>query len=50
LGVELYFSNITANGTETLMGVVGSMKNLTSLQLGLEFNYISDDGGVYFNQ
>lgn len=42
----MYFSNITANGTEALMGAIGSMTNLTRLQLGLEFNYIGDDGGV----
>lgn len=43
----MYFSNITANGTEALMGAIGSMTNLTRLQLGLEFNYIGDDGGVH---
>jgi hypothetical protein len=46
-GIDLYFSNITANGTESLMGVVGSMDNLVKLNLGLEFNYITDEGGVH---
>lgn len=46
-GIDLYFSNITANGTESLMGVVGAMENLTKLNLGLEFNYIKDEGGVF---
>lgn len=45
-GIDLYFNNITANGTESLMGVVGSMENLTSLNLGLEFNYITNEGGI----
>lgn len=49
-GIDLYFSNITANGTESLMGVVGAMENLTKLNLGLEFNYIKDEGGVFVGE
>lgn len=29
------------------MGVVGSMENLTKLGVGLEFNYITDEGGIH---
>lgn len=29
------------------MGVVGAMENLTKLSVGLEFNYIKDEGGVH---
>jgi hypothetical protein len=45
-GLDLFFNNISVNGTHSLTSAVAHMTNVTKLRFGLEFNYIEDDGGV----
>lgn len=44
--LELFFNNVSAVGTESITGAVSGMTKLEDLKFSLEFNYITDEGGV----